>query len=142
MPKQGKAKMGERMQSKMAQRTISEGNPSIPDPALTECFKRHRKKKVKICAQTENWKVQSGSKIRLTRVGPSRKAPKWKKKWTNRRCRKPYRRRPTRPVSVDMNSAFSRGHQKQKVGCVVVLDSCSIILSRHSLLISANRKNT
>ena len=40
---------GERMQSKMAQSSISQGNQRFPDPALTECFKRHRKKKVKIC---------------------------------------------------------------------------------------------
>ena len=115
---------GERMQSKTAQSSISQGNPSIPDPALTECFKRHRKKNVKIGAQTENWKVQSGSKMGLTRVGPSRRPPKWRKIRTYRLCRKPYRRRPTRPVSIDMNSAYSRGHQRPKVGRVVVLDSC------------------
>ena len=112
------------MQSKMAQSSISQGNPSIPDPALTECFKRHRKKQVKICAQTENWKVQSGSKRGLTKVGPSRRPPKWRKIRTYRLCRKPYRRRPTRPVSVDMNSAYLREHQRPKVGHVVVLDSC------------------
>ena len=114
---------GERMQSKMAQSSISQGNPSIPDQALTECFKRHRKKRVKICGQTENWKVQSGSKMGLTRVGPSRRPPKWRKIRTYRLCRKPYRRRPSRPVSVDMNSAYSKGHQRPKVGRVVVLDS-------------------
>ena len=101
--------------------------PCIPDPALTECFKRHRKTNVKICGQTENWKVLSGSKMGLTRVGPSRRTLKCRKIRTYRLYRKPYRRRPTQSVSVDMNSAYSRGHQKPKVCRAVVLDSCSAI---------------
>ena len=96
---------------------------------------------MKICGQTENWKVHSGRKMGLTRVGPSRRTPKCRKIRTYRLYRKPYRRRPTQSVSVEHNSSYSGDHQRPKLGLTVVQDSCGPIFGGQKVVDRASAES-